>query len=230
MINFEKPFSETNSYHQVEAPRCASPGHLRGLKVATLRLAQLVSSSENIQVLCTWNYWFCRPSNIWATQACPPTLAQSSASVLSVSHKSNASLDCTVVSDPPAQVRKPIMITCHSSYYQNVHLRKPISFYLNVTSSSQFSRWPGVVLLSTWRQKLVRWRSTPTTLSRERRPRLLNELNEVWYVEVNTWKFPSPLRNLLMQHNAILIQYAVEVKTYHSWGNLVQGSQHDWHL
>ena len=32
-------------------------------------------------------------------------------------------------------------------------------------------------------------------------------------MEVNTWKFPSPLRNLLMQQNAILIQYAVEVKT-----------------
>ena len=33
---------------QVEAPLCASPGHLTGLKVARLRLGQLVSS-ENIQ-------------------------------------------------------------------------------------------------------------------------------------------------------------------------------------
>ena len=34
----------------------------------------------------------------------PPTLAQSSPNVMSVSRTSNASLDCGILSDPPAKV------------------------------------------------------------------------------------------------------------------------------
>ena len=79
----------------MEPPLCSSPHHLSGLTVARLRLAQLVSvENRREQRYLTILQW----------KACPPTLAQSSPNVISVSRTSNASLDCGILSDPPAKV------------------------------------------------------------------------------------------------------------------------------